>query len=768
MKNPLIIGGGLVGLATAWQLLRSGRVGGLTLLEKESRVGAHQSTHNSGVLHAGLYYRPGSLKARLAVEGIREMTAYCREKNIPHEICGKVVVAVDETEIPRLRELEARGQANGLTGLRWLDRDGLLALEPHAAGIAALHVPEEGIVDYAAVCEALRDDIVAAGGRIVTGAEVTGLRDGPGGWIAATAADEFAGDFLVNCAGLHSDRVCRLAGLDPEDRIVPFRGEYYKLRPEAAHLVRHLIYPVPDPKFPFLGMHFSRLIHGGVEAGPNAVLAFAREAYRKTQWNACDMAESAGFPGLWKFLARHPRMAWDESIRSLSKKLFCRSLQRLVPGLREDDLAPGGAGVRAQAISRDGELVQDFRLVDGPRALHVVNAPSPAATACLSIGREIMCSALPRDATARIGYFSPVQKLLLLSLLCLPLAALRAEWIELQDGTRVEGKILSVTSQTVLIEVQTSPSIREEKSYPRAGVAKMQRAGQDDVAFEEIAAISLPATADSPAVYDELLEQKIRPFIKNYAYSKHMPEARKLAAVLEAERARVAAGEVKVDGEWIGGAATISDGAEVGGRVQLSKMKTANSPVAALQAFEILEKDHATSSSYPEAVKLARESVEKLRTALVRTRADLERRTGEQEKGLELASEENRLQMETGIAQEKAAVQVQIDRAKQSGSRWAPVLPDAKVLDELDKLAETEETRLGTIDTETLAAGVSAAQEARRQIEAGQLESAKASLDRAEKLWSQHVLLASLKDSLKKAEEEVARRAHEEKPPAKS
>ncbi|MEX1010263.1 MAG: L-2-hydroxyglutarate oxidase [Chthoniobacterales bacterium] len=389
MKNPLIIGGGLVGLATAWQLLRSGRVGELTLLEKESRVGAHQSTHNSGVLHAGLYYRPGSLKARLAVEGIREMTAYCREKNIRHEICGKVVVAVDETEIPRLRELEARGQANGLTGLRWLDRDGLLALEPHAAGVAALHVPEEGIVDYAAVCAALRDDIVAAGGRIVTGAEVTELHKGPEGWTAVTAAGEFTGDFLVNCAGLHSDRVCRLAGLDPDDHIVPFRGEYYKLSPEAAHLVRHLIYPVPDPKFPFLGVHFTRLIHGGIEAGPNAVLAFAREAYRKTQWNARDLAEAVGFPGLWKFLVRHPRMAWDESIRSLSKKLFCQSLQRLVPELREDDLTPGGAGVRAQAISRDGELVQDFRLVDGPRALHVVNAPSPAATACLAIGREI-------------------------------------------------------------------------------------------------------------------------------------------------------------------------------------------------------------------------------------------------------------------------------------------------------------------------------------------------------------------------------------------
>ena len=388
--NPLIIGGGLVGLATAWQLLRSGRVQALTLLEKESTVGAHQSTHNSGVLHAGLYYRPGSLKARLAVEGIRAMTAYCREKNIPHEICGKVVVAVDASEVPRLHELETRGRANGLTGLRWLDREGLRALEPHAAGVAALHVPEEGIVDYAAVCAALRDDIVAAGGRIVTGAEVTRLGETADGWTAETKTGDFSGDFLINCAGLQSDRVCRLAGLDSPDRIVPFRGEYYQLRPEAVHLVRHLIYPVPDPEFPFLGVHFTRLVSGGIEAGPNAVLAFAREAYRKTQWNARDLGEALAFPGLWKFLARHPRMAWDEGLRSLSKKLFCRSLQRLVPDLCKEDLLPGGAGVRAQAISPAGELVQDFRLVSGPRALHVVNAPSPAATASLAIGREVM------------------------------------------------------------------------------------------------------------------------------------------------------------------------------------------------------------------------------------------------------------------------------------------------------------------------------------------------------------------------------------------
>ena len=388
-QDTIIVGGGLVGLGTAWQLLRSGRARRVTLLEKETRVGAHQSTHNSGVLHAGLYYQPGSLKARLAVEGIRAMTAYCGEKNIPHEICGKVVIAVDESEVPRLRALEERGRANGLGGLRWLDRGALREIEPHAAGVAALHVPEEGIVDYAAVCEALREDIAAAGGRIVTGAEVTSLRESAAGWAAKTKAGEFEGDFLVNCAGLQCDRVCRMAGENPADRIVPFRGEYYKLRAQSAHLVRNLIYPVPDPKFPFLGVHFTRLIGGGIEAGPNAVLAFAREAYRKTQFDLGDMADALTFPGFWKFLAAHPRMAWDEGIRSLSKGLFCRSLQRLVPDLREVDLAPGGAGVRAQAISPAGELVQDFSLVRGQRALHVLNAPSPAATASLAIGRHI-------------------------------------------------------------------------------------------------------------------------------------------------------------------------------------------------------------------------------------------------------------------------------------------------------------------------------------------------------------------------------------------
>lgn len=373
---------------------------------------------------------------------------------------------------------------------------------------------------------------------------------------------------------------------------------------------------------------------------------------------------------------------------------------------------------------------------------------------------------MPRDEPPPTGYFSAVPKLLFFSLLCLPLTPLHAEWIELQDGTKVDGAIRSVTADAVIIEVQTSPTIREEKSYPRTEVVKIQRASQDDMAFAEVAEIAVPATADSPEVYDALLEQKVRPFMKNYAYSKHMPEARKLAATLETERTRVAAGEVKIDGEWIGAEAALSDQTELGGRVQLSKMKAAADPPAILAAYEALEKGHGTSSSYPEAVTLARAALEELRVALARTRTELERRTREQEEGLLLASVDQRLLMEQGIAQEKAAIQTQVDRTKQSGSKWPPLLPDAKVLDDLSKLADSEETRLGKLDVETLASGVAAAREAEEQIHAGQLDAAQQSLERAGKLWSQHVLLASLRESLKKAREEIAQPAAPAQQPA--
>ena len=389
----MIVGGGIVGLATAYRLSERFPGASLTVLEKEAAVGRHQTGHNSGVLHCGLYYKPGSVKARLAVSGIRQMVEFCRENAVPHEICGKLVVAADDQEVPRLRALAERGAANGLEGLRWLSREEMREIEPHAGGVAALRVPQEGIVDYAAVCAALVGKLAGRGARVVTGARVMRLRPSGNGWVAETAAGEFEADFLINCAGLYCDRVAHQAGERREVRILPFRGEYYKIRQDRQHLVRHLIYPVPDPRFPFLGVHFTRLIHGGIEAGPNAVLAFAREGYRWTDFNARDLADALSYGGFWRFLQRYPSMCWYELRRSLSRGLFCRSLQRLVPEIQPADLATGGSGVRAQAIAPQGDLVQDFQFIARPNALHVLNAPSPAATASLAIGEEVAAMA---------------------------------------------------------------------------------------------------------------------------------------------------------------------------------------------------------------------------------------------------------------------------------------------------------------------------------------------------------------------------------------
>jgi L-2-hydroxyglutarate oxidase len=318
------------------------------------------------------------------------MTDFCREHSVAHEICGKVVVATTEAEVERLRDLEIRGQQNGLEGLQWLDAAQLREIEPHAAGLAALRVPQEGIVDYQAVCDALVREIERLGGTFQKNARVVAIHDNLGGWLLKTPAGDFEARYLLNCAGLFSDRIATLAGTKNDIRIVPFRGEYFELVPEARHLVRHLIYPVPDPAFPFLGVHFTRLIHGGIEAGPNAVLALAREGYRKTDIHPREATEILAFPGLWNFLRRYPSMVWDEGRRSLSKTLFAQSLQKLIPGIRPEHLSPGGAGVRAQAMTHDGTLLQDFHLVQKPRALHVINAPSPAATASLAIAEEIV------------------------------------------------------------------------------------------------------------------------------------------------------------------------------------------------------------------------------------------------------------------------------------------------------------------------------------------------------------------------------------------
>jgi L-2-hydroxyglutarate oxidase len=392
-KRVIIIGGGIVGLAAAYRMGERFPGAKIVLLEKEDGVGRHQTGHNSGVLHCGLYYKPGSAKARLAVSGIKQMVAFCRENGVAHEICGKLVVAADETETARLDGLRERGLANGLEGVRRLGPEELREIEPHAGGVAALHVPQEGIVDYPAVCAALQARLTERGVRVATGARVERLRPNGDGWVAETPAGSFEGDFLINCAGLQCDRVAELAGELREVRILPFRGEYFKIRPERQSLVRNLIYPVPDPRFPFLGVHFTRLIHGGIEAGPNAVLAFAREGYRKTDVNIRDLADALSYGGFWRFLMRYPSMCWYELRRSLSRELFCQSLQRLVPEIQPADLDTGGSGVRAQAITPDGELAQDFQIIARRNALHVLSAPSPAATASLAIGSEIAAMA---------------------------------------------------------------------------------------------------------------------------------------------------------------------------------------------------------------------------------------------------------------------------------------------------------------------------------------------------------------------------------------
>lgn len=385
----IIVGGGIVGLATALRILDARPGTKLLVLEKEDSLGRHQTGHNSGVLHAGLYYKPGSLKAKLAVAGLRQMVSFCQRHKVSYEQCGKIVVATEPSELPRLEKLMERGVANGLKGLRKISADEIREIEPHAAGLAAIHVPEEGIVDYAGVVEAMAKEIRTLGGEIRTGEGVQGLRSLGGMWRVETSNETYETTQVVACAGLHSDRVVSQSGMKPSAKIMPFRGEYYMIRKERQSLVRNLIYPVPDPQFPFLGVHFTRMVKGGVEAGPNAVLAMAREGYTWGDINIRDLAESLSFPGLWKFMLKYPSICSYEIWRSISRREFCRSLQKLVPEICDDDLETGSAGVRAQAMASDGSLVEDFSFVEGSGILHLVNAPSPAATASLAIGTEI-------------------------------------------------------------------------------------------------------------------------------------------------------------------------------------------------------------------------------------------------------------------------------------------------------------------------------------------------------------------------------------------
>jgi L-2-hydroxyglutarate oxidase len=393
----IVIGGGIVGLATAWQFLNRFPGRTLRLVEKESQLAQHQTGRNSGVLHSGIYYKPGSLKAVNCREGKRAMEEFCRAENIPFDICGKVIVATDEAELPRLTDILARGQANGVRCEK-IGPERLRELEPHAAGLAAIHVPEAGIIDYSQVCERLAQRIGEAGGEITLNARVTGFRPQTDATVVETTAGEFSGRQVVNCAGLHCDRVARLSGQRPQVKIVPFRGEYFKLRREAEHLCRTLIYPAPDPAFPFLGVHFTRMIEGGVECGPNAVLAFSREGYGKLQMNLRDLAGSLTYPGFLRLAAKYWRTGAGEMWRSVSKRAFVHALQRLVPEIRPEHLDPAPAGVRAQALARDGSMVDDFLIEESDRVVNVLNAPSPAATSSLRIGNLIVDRLAPRFA----------------------------------------------------------------------------------------------------------------------------------------------------------------------------------------------------------------------------------------------------------------------------------------------------------------------------------------------------------------------------------
>lgn len=388
-----VVGGGIVGLATARALAVEHRLR-VVVLEAEPRLAFHQTGHNSGVVHSGLYYRPGSLKAMLSAEGREAMFAFAAEKGIAYERCGKLVVAVEERELARLDELERRGRENGLAGIVRLDRQGLREHEPHAAGVGGLFVPETGIVDYVAVAEAIAAEIRAAGGEVRTSARVTAIRRADGAIEVEAGGERVSCGYLIGCAGLASDRVARLAGLDPQVRIVPFRGDYYEVVPAARRLVRHLIYPVPDPDLPFLGVHFTRRVDGTIEAGPNAVLAWKRAGYSRASFSLRDALSTLSYPGFWRMAPRYAGIGFAEYRRAWSSRLFVRSLQRLVPEIGAGDVRIAGCGVRAQAMDRTGKLLDDFAFAAADRQLHVLNAPSPGATSALAIGRHLAAKVL--------------------------------------------------------------------------------------------------------------------------------------------------------------------------------------------------------------------------------------------------------------------------------------------------------------------------------------------------------------------------------------
>jgi (S)-2-hydroxyglutarate dehydrogenase len=391
-----IIGGGIVGLATALTLKNSNPALNILLLEKENELAKHQTGNNSGVIHSGLYYKPGSLKATNCIHGYNLLLDFCRQQEISFDLCGKIVVATEENELPLLENLFVRGQQNGLQNLKKLNREELLEYEPHVAGLAGIFVPQTGIVDYKLVAQKYGDLIQQKGGNIVFGEKVLDIQSSEDKSVVITQKASYTTKLVINCAGLYSDKVARMSVPDLNVKIIPFRGEYYKLKKEKEYLVKNLIYPVPDPNFPFLGVHFTRMAKGGVEAGPNAVLAFKREGYKKSDINLSELGETLAWPGFQKVAAKYWRTGFGEMYRSFSKAAFTKALQKLIPEIVESDLAPGGAGVRAQACDRDGGLVDDFMILEEKKVINVCNAPSPAATSSLAIGETVSRLALAR------------------------------------------------------------------------------------------------------------------------------------------------------------------------------------------------------------------------------------------------------------------------------------------------------------------------------------------------------------------------------------
>lgn len=392
----VVIGGGIVGLATAYQTLKKKPGTKLALVEKEKVLCKHQTGNNSGVIHSGLYYKPGSLKAKNCIGGYQMLLDFCNENEIPYELCGKVVVATDEFQKPLLENLYNRGLENGLDEISKLSIDELKEIEPHVNGIAALNVPYTGIIDYVAVANKYAELIQSLGGEIFLSEKVTGIKQSTDMAVVETEKKSLETKLVINCGGLYSDKLARQTSDEVDLKIIPFRGEYFKLKPEKEYLVKHLIYPVPDPNFPFLGVHFTRMINGGIEAGPNAVLAFRREGYKKSQINIPELVESLMWPGFQKVAMKYWKTGFGEMYRSFSKAAFTKALQKLIPEIEENDLVDGGAGVRAQACDRTGGLLDDFAIIEAKNAINVCNAPSPAATSSLSIGNTVSSLAIKR------------------------------------------------------------------------------------------------------------------------------------------------------------------------------------------------------------------------------------------------------------------------------------------------------------------------------------------------------------------------------------